>query len=301
MNTTGNIECVFDGICHLAESPVWNVEEQKLFWTDILSRRIWVYDSVKNSSRIFREGEHQVGGFAFTRKGGMVLCTDKGVYLWDAEEIGKAGAEFKTLFDIPMELSERFNDITVDPQGNIFAGTLRRSRPGGTLYRLEKNKEPVPVISGIACSNGMTFSMDEKTFFHTDTGLRRITRYEYCAATGEIVNPRVFFQGNEEQGSPDGLTLDTEDHIWIAFWGASMVRRLDPNGKIVEEVPLPARQPSSVMFGGRDLSELYITTACLGAVDIEKGVDENGAFLGGRVYRCQTQVTGRPEWLADFE
>jgi len=296
-----HVECIFNGICHLGEGPVWNVNQGRLFWTDILERKLYVYDPATQDSRVFWEGQQKVGGFAFTRKGGMMLCTDSGVYLLAPDEMGKRNGVLKKLFDVPMVPGELFNDITVDPKGRIFAGTLRSDCKDGTLYRIERAAEPTPVIRHIGCSNGMTFSMDEKTFFHTDSISRTISSYRYDAATGQIEDAAVFFEGDDTQGMPDGITLDTEDHIWAAFWGDSVVRRLSSKGEIVKEIPLPARQPSSVMFGGEDLRDLYITTASQGASDIEKGLDGQGNFLGGHVYRVRTPYKGRPEWLADFD
>lgn len=296
----GVAERVFDGICHLGEGPIWNVQEQKLYWTDVYNKKIWVYDPVDNAGSLFWEGAHQVGGFAFTESGGMVLCADGGVFLIDPADMGKTDARPKLIHDIPLEPGERFNDITVDPRGRIFAGTVGGGKAVAKLFRLEKNKDPVTVLTGLSCSNGMTFSMDEKTFFHTNTGTWQISRYKYDADSGEISGPTVFFQGTEPQGYPDGHTLDSEDHIWVAFWGASVVRRFNPAGEIVDEIPVPAKQPSSVMLGGSELSELYITSACEGAVDLEKGTDAGGNFLGGPLYRYRTSIRGRPEWLAAF-
>jgi len=295
-----NIEQIYDGICHLGECPVWHVEQQKLYWTDILNRRLWVHDPQTRQSRKFWEGRHQIGGFAFTGKGGMVMCTDTGVYLLEASEFGKKDARTRKIVDVPMGPDDIFNDITVDPKGRIFGGVMRLDNTDGTLYRIEKGKEPEPVIRGVCCPNGMTFSMDEEWFYHTDSVKRTITRFAYDADTGAISDPAVFYQGSEAGGEPDGITLDAEDHIWVAFWGASAVRRLDPNGSVVAEIPIPAKQPSSVMFGGKDLSDLYITSAAEDAADLENGLDSDGEFLGGPVYRCRTPFRGRPEWLADF-
>jgi sugar lactone lactonase YvrE len=304
---TNNVECVYPGICHLGEGPIWNNSTQQLYWTDIFQKRIWVYDPSKQQSQVFWEGELQVGGFAFTRAGGMLLCTDRGVYLLSSEALNQRMPEDvrravpRIVFDIPMAPDEMFNDITVDPLGRVYAGTLNRKMMTGTLYRLEKGKDPQPIITGVKCSNGMSFSMDESFFFHTDSARYTITRYRYDRNTGEISSPSIFYQGDEAHGLPDGMTVDTQDHVWAAFWSASVVRRLSPAGKIVAEIPIPAKQPSSVMFGGADLSDLYITTACESAVDISKGYDEHGVFLGGPLFRVHTQVKGRAEWLADFE
>jgi D-xylono/L-arabinono-1,4-lactonase len=296
-----DVTCIHNGICHLGEGPIWNIQLQKLFWTDIYNRQIWVYDPKLNVSKVYLKGKLQVGGFAFTRKGDMVLCTDKGIYLLAARTDDAMSAEPTLLFDIPLSDSEMFNDITVDPEGRIFAGTL--SRPdftGGILYRIEKGKDPVVVLRNLRCTNGMTFSLDEKYFFHTDSIVGTITKYDYDRETGEISDPRVFFSKTPEMGAPDGITIDREDHIWAAFWGDSYIRRIDPNGGITAEIQLPVKQPSSVMFGGPELDELYITTACEKADDISTGYCNDGVFFGGPVYKCMPGVTGRAEWLADF-
>ena len=156
------------------------------------------------------------------------------------------------------------------------------------------------LLEGIGCSNGMTFSLDERFFFHTDSLARRITRYEYDRRTGEIESPRVFFQGDGSDGLPDGITMDAEDHLWIAFWGAAAVRRLDPGGKTVREIRFPARQVSSVMFGGPGLEDLYVTSAAEDAEDLSTGRDAHGMFLGGSVYSLRPGVRGRAEWPAAF-
>lgn len=286
-------------ICHLAECPIWNDFEQMLYWTDILEKRIWRYDPETGRSRIEWEGDFQVGGFAFTMENDIVLCTDKGVYLLSRGPKNQQG-ELKLLFDIPLAGNERFNDITTDPAGRIFAGTLRTDRKEGILYRLEKNTAPAIVLEGISTSNGMTFSMDEQYFYHTDSAPMTITKFQYDPDSGEIHNPQLFYQGAEDNGHPDGITIDTEDRIWVACWGASKVIRLDANGKIVHEIPTPAIKTSSVVFAGENMNELYITTACEGGKDLEKGLDENGNFLGGLIYHTTTDVSGRKEFPADF-
>ena len=163
-----------------------------------------------------------VGGFAFRRGGDFVLCTDKGIFTAD-----RALADWRKLHDIPLADDERINDVTTDPRGRVFAGTLKRSLADGTLYRIERGRNPVAVLRGIGISNGMTFSLDERTFFHTDSLARRITAFDYDSATGEISGSRVFYQGVKKEGYPDGITADREGCIWLACWGASQIIRLD--------------------------------------------------------------------------
>ena len=294
------VECVHEGICHLGEGPLWRPELQKLFWTDIVGRTLWVHDPASGVSRPFWQGELQVGGFAFTARGSLVLCTDRGVFLLEVSAEGNPIESPRLIASVPLAEAERFNDITTDPLGRVFAGTLDRGQPSGTLYRLERGAAPAALLQGVRCSNGMAFSMDERRFFHTDTLAYRITRYDYDRDTGAIGNPAVHYQGRERDGLPDGITIDVEDHLWVAFWGAGVVRRLDPGGRVTAEVPIPARQPSSLIFGGKQLDELYVTSAAQGAADLATGCDADGTFLGGPVYRFSAAVPGRAEWPADF-
>jgi D-xylono/L-arabinono-1,4-lactonase len=287
-------------ICHLAECPVWNPEDKALYWTDILNGKLWKYSEVDKKVTLIWEGNHLIGGFAFTSENNIVFCSDKGVFLLKRNDDNAFKQKFEQLYSIPMSSDERFNDITTDPEGRIYAGTKKVNNKNGTLWLLEKGKDPKSVIKGTKVSNGMTFSLDQNFFFHTDSPDRIIRKYRYDRDTGNITEPQTFFQGTDNDGFPDGITLDGEDHIWVAFWGASCIRRLDPEGNIVREIKIPALQPSSVMFGGEKLDTLFITTACEGGVDMVNGFDKNGNFLGGLVYKIKVDVCGRKEWKTDL-
>lgn len=300
MQLAVKVQSIHNPICHLAECPIWNYREKKLYWTDILEKRIWKYDPHRGTIEVEWEGDLMVGGFAFTKSNDVVLCTHKGVYLLSRQPSANHDSVPKFLFDVPMADDERFNDITTDPRGRIFAGTLTEKRKGGILYKLEQHKLPLAVIENIGTSNGMTFSLDLKHFYHTDSHARTITSYDYDIETGNIKNPLVIYQGLKENGVPDGITIDMEGYIWVACWRGAKVVRIDPNGSVVQELPIPAVQPSSVIFGGESMNELYITSACQGGVDLKRGLDEQGRYLGGEVFRINLDVNGRKEWPADF-
>ncbi len=284
-------------ICILAEGPLWNEVEQALYWTDIESKKIWRYKPKNSDIECLWEGKSKVGGFAFTPENNLVMCTNRGIFFWNRSDNSSTLLHH---FDFNLDEDERFNDITTDPQGRIFAGTIENTRKKAKLYRIEKNKEPVLVLDKIGLSNGMTFSLDTEHFYHTDTHKRSITRFDYSNGTGEISNPQIFYQGDLKNGFPDGITMDRDGFLWVACWGASQIIRINPKGEIVERLSVPAMQPSSITFGGTSLNELYITTACQGAADLTKGLSWSGEFLGGSVFKCKLKIRGRKEWLAQF-
>jgi D-xylonolactonase len=217
MQLTVNVQSIHNPICHLAECPIWNDTERALYWTDILEKRIWKYDPQSKTIGVEWKGSLMVGGFAFTKDNNLVLCTHKGVYLLSRQPGTQQDSALTMLFDIPMAYDERFNDIATDPRGRIFAGTLTKIRGNGTLYRLERQKPPTVVLGCIGTSNGMTFSLDLRYFYHTDSRARTITRYNYDIETGNIEDPHVIYHGLKKNGVPDGITIDTEGCLFRLY------------------------------------------------------------------------------------
>jgi sugar lactone lactonase YvrE len=53
--------------------------------------------------------------------------------------------------------------------------------------------------------------------------------------------------------------------LWIAHWNGWQVSRWNPEtGEKLFSIHVPVANVSSCTFGGKDLQDLYITTACKG-------------------------------------
>jgi sugar lactone lactonase YvrE len=226
----------------------------------------------------------------------LVMLTDQGVYRLSMAVHGEARPEF--LVDPGLRPGERFNDATADAAGRVIAGTMMPGHFDGRLFVLEKGKLPRVVLDGIGISNGMAFTPDRSRLLHTDSKRGRITSYRFDPGTAVLSDPRVFYQAAEPDGIPDGITRDADGCVWVACWGASQVVRLDEGGALVERLPIPAMQVSSVMFGGDGLADLYVTTSCEGHANRALGTDAQGRFLGGYVYQVAAHARGVPEWPA---
>jgi len=282
-----NIELLYDTKAYLGEGPIWDVKTQTLYWLDILNKRIYI------NAEILIELDEFVGCIAPRRQGGLILT--KRSSFWSLDQTQDQPDSVQTTLLSPLSdepTTTRFNDGKCDPRGRFLAGTmdLNETDPTGSLYSLD-GKSVTKLLKDVTISNGMAWSPDYKNFYYIDTPTREVRAFDYDLDGGAIANSRVVIYVPESLGWPDGMTSDLQGNLWIAMWGGAKMTRWNPNtGELLEQIPVPAMNVSSCVFGGRDMSELYITSA-------RKGLDEAALKqypLTGGVFRLQTKVEGMP-------
>jgi sugar lactone lactonase YvrE len=188
--------------------------------------------------------------------------------------------------------STRMNDAACDPQGRFWAGTLADDqRPGGgSLYRLDRSGRTELILEGLTISNGLGWSPDGRTMYLADSGPGVIHAFRFDAEQGTISEDRLLVDVPEEIGSPDGLTVDAEGDLWVAIYGGGRVQRYAPDGRLREELLVPAEQTTCCAFAGLGLHRLFVTTGTENWTDEQRRA-EPGA---GLVYMFETDATGRP-------
>ena len=139
-----------------------------------------------------------------------------------------------------------------------------------SLYRVNESLEIKRMESGITISNGIGWSPDNQYMYYSDSLHYVIYRYDFDLQTGQITNRIDWVKISPEYGIPDGLTVDSEGCVWCVFYSGAKITRFNPQGKIEEEISLPVSQPTSCAFGGKDLTDLYITSAWLGLTEEER-------------------------------
>jgi len=192
--------------------------------------------------------------------------------------------------ELPEPDGIRFNDGAVDPQGRFWIGTMAfdETRGRGTLYRYDANGL-TPVIPQVTISNGIDWSLDGTQMYYVDSTEQRIDVFRFDPETGSLSARRTFADIDPVDGTPDGLTVDAEGHVWLALWDGWAVRRYRPDGTLERIVELPAARVTSCAFAGGDLSDLYITTASTGLSDAELRAQPHA----GGLFRLRPGVTGR--------
>jgi len=288
-------ELLFNAKATLGEGPVWVSKRQILYWVDILNKRIYA------DADVIAELDEFIGCIAPRQRGGLILAlsgvvseanhADEGRFSFASLNLNPLHETFlSALADEPA--NNRFNDGKCDPRGRFVAGTMdiNEKDATGSLYSFD-GESITRLLSNITISNGMTWSVDYKTFYYIDTPTREVMAFDYDLGTGAIANPRVAVRVPESLGWPDGMTSDTQGNLWIAMWGGAQITKWNPNtGQLLEQVPVPAIQPSSCVFGGKNMNELFITSA-------RKGLDGTALTrypLSGGVFRVETKVEGLP-------
>ena len=291
------LSVVADTHCIVGEGPLYHPDRGILYWVDIFQGHLFGYDPISDAYEQVLDYDGKIGGFTIQEDGSLLLFCDRGrVVPWDPEE----GLGDPVVESIETEEGSRFNDVIADPAGRVFAGTMPTEDGGGTLYRLHTDGSLHIVERDVDVCNGLGFTPDREELYFTETGADAIYRYEYDESTGEVSDREVFVDASNEEGGPDGMTVDAEGHVWSAFWDGGRIARYDPDGIERERVEFPAKKVSSLTFGGPEYDTVYITTA-LGPGDGEPGTREEEGRGAGALFATDLEVSGVPEFRSRIE
>lgn len=273
MAADSTVSCIADVHAVLGEGPVWIARESALYWVDIKGLKIFRLDQDGGLRRW--PTPMRVGSIAPRVDGGFIAGTEHGIALINLDE---------DRFDIVARPEEhlpdnRFNDGKLDRRGRFWAGTMddRECEETGTLYCFSPDLSWVVVDEGYKVTNGPAFSPDGARMYHNDSA-RQVT-YVFDLIDGKAGNRRTFLQFRQGDGFPDGMTVDSEGCLWIAFWDGGCIRRFSSNAEWLETIELPVARPTSCVFGGRDLDRLYITSARIGLDEAGIAMQPNAGGL----------------------
>jgi len=282
------VELANDAHAILGEGPCWDHRTGVLYWVDIVGRRIHMWNPLTTKNRTI-QFDQMVGAVVPRASGGVVLALQHGYYLLNLET-----EELTLIHDPEQHLEDnRFNDGKCDPAGRFWAGTTSHAEehPIGSLYCLEADHSVHKKENGVIVSNGLAWSLDGSTMYYIDSPTKQVLAYDYDQASGAISRKRIIITIPDEDGFPDGMTIDAEGMLWIALWNGWQISRWNPHtGEKLQSYPLPVAQVSSCTFGGPDLDELYITTARVRQSDEDLAKQPHA----GGIFRLKPGVAGVP-------
>jgi D-xylonolactonase len=280
------------------ECPVWDSQGGALEWIDLgqkFFRLVWA--TCRHS---LVKGDFSVNGFRRNRPGGFVITNNEGFWLWNRKD------ELKLIAAEVDGFKCQLNDCVADASGRFLAGSYFYNPGGeyelGKLIQVDTSGKARVLDEGFHLANGLGFSPEGRTLYFADSAARRIYAYDYDLKTGTVCNRRVFTQVPNEEGIPDGLAVDREGFVWSAQWYGGCVVRYDPEGKVERRVEIPAKQVSSLAFGGGELMDIFVTSA--GQSEpmpiMPPGYDPKAGYFGGALFHFNLGIVGQAACLADI-
>lgn len=306
--TTGSVAAPWSDRLELGEGARW-LGGDRVVLVDLLRGRLLAADASHASLRVLAELDVPLGAVAPIQAApaaeetlvprAWIAAAGTGIRILTQTPTSTLTTDSSFAVDIPPRPSTspipaagiRVNDATADAAGRFWFGTMAydATQDAGSLYRVDHDGSVTQVLDNISVPNGPAFSRDGATMYLADSARGLVSRYSLDPESGEAAESETFINFadlGDGAGSPDGMTVDCEDGLWIACWGGAAVRRFLPDGTLDRVIELPAVQPASVCLGGPDGRLLHVTTA-------RYGLDEPGEY-DGAVLTVPVEVPGFP-------
>ena len=274
-------ELLVDARVELGESPIWDHRTQRVVWVDIVSGTVFEFDPLTRSNSVLYTASTNVGCVGLHTDGLVVAA---GLQLLLLRKDGSV----VVLAEVLGEFADHaFNDGAVDQQGRMLSGTvsITEASPTGRLLRLEHDGSVSVLIAGLTISNGIDWSNDGTTMYFVDSPNRLLEAFSYS----DTLTDRRTIAAFDGPQVPDGLCVDAEDCIWVAFFNGGCIRRFGPDGKMLREIELPVSQVTSCCFGGPELETMFISTASERFTQQQRATEPTA----GGLFHINPQVRGR--------
>ena len=255
-----DIEVVWPPSLDLGEGPLWDVVSGKFYFVDIHGCAVHAWSPTTGARQSWKTPE-RIGWLIPRADGdGFMAGFQSGfarLWLEPVLRVEFLGSPHLGLPDV------RLNDAKADRWGRIWAGSMNNRDPGlrqGQLTRLDSNGKFTVVESQIYIANGPAIAADGSWMLHNDSFLNTTYRYS-LSVDGQLADKAVWRKFTAEEATPDGMTLDADGNVWIAFWGGACIRQFTPDAQLIQQIDLPAPNITSIAFGGENLDMLFVTSA----------------------------------------
>jgi sugar lactone lactonase YvrE len=281
--TRANPELVWDCKCGTGETPTWDDQAEALYFCDIPAGRLHRFHPASGEKTSWQLPE-VLGSLGLCRSGRILVCQKQKLMMFDP-----ATETLEGFARIAEPETNRLNDGKVGPDGCFWVGTINEGSdglPSGRLYRVTPAGEVEIKVEGLKNSNGLAWTADGRTMYHSDTRGPWIDCWDFDARTGAISNRRRFADVPNDEGRPDGGALDMDGVYWSAGSGMGVINRFAPDGRLIEKVAMPVPNATMPCFAG---DRLFITSAL--AKDPETRLEFPS---GGGLFMMPVEVRGVP-------
>ena len=278
-------ELIWDSRSGVSECPTWDPATRRLLFCDIPAKRIHAL-SVDTGARETWNFPEVVGSFGLCVSGRLVVAQRHHVVMFDP----RSGVTTALTGKINEPDTNRLNDGKVGPDGAFWVGSMDENSPRqkiGGLYRVTADGRIEKRSDGYAVSNGLAWSPDGRTMYHSDSTSAIIEAWDFDPATGAMSAHRQIAKLTNEDGRPDGAAMDTDGNYWSAGPSAGCINCFSPEGALLRKLPFPVPAPTMPCFAE---GFLYVTSLREGK---SAAVLAEFPALGG-LFRAPAPAKGAP-------
>ena len=270
--------------CKLGEGTLWVKEHNSIYFVDIKNKKICILNIKNQRKKIIRVNK-EIGFLAHINNNFFILGLQGELRIVNLKS-KKIIKSIKIEENITLN---RINDGKTDPSGRLWFGTmdnLERNIEIGSLYCLDKNLILKKIDTKYMITNGPAF-INSENFYHTDSKKKIIYKIKVNKKL-KIVKKKVFKKFTKKMGTPDGMTLDKKNNLWVCHFNGACISVFNKNAKKIHNINLPAKNITNCTFGGYKNSEVFVTSAL-------KSMNKNEIKkykYSGALFKIKTNVTG---------
>ena len=269
---TSKPRCLWKAKTSLGEGIIWVSQQNSIYFTDINKKKIFQFNIKTKKKKIIKLNK-KIGFLSHLKKNIFVLGLKDELRISDivSKKIFKSIAVEK---QFPFN---RINDGKTGLDGNLWFGTLDDSgdkKPTGSLYVVKKSGKILKIDQNYITTNGPAF-IKHNYFYHNDSSKKIIYKIKVNKQFKKI-KKNIFIKFKSSFGSPDGMTLDKKNNLWVCFYRGGCIRVFNTRGKQIHLIKFPTKNITNCIFGSKQNSKLYVITAV------------------GNLYEIKTNVMGNP-------
>ena len=269
----------------LGEGTLWVPTLNSIFFVDIKKKKIFILNTKTKKKKIFKVNK-EIGFLSHIKKNIFILGLKSELRIVNLKN---KEILFSTRIE-PRLINNRINDGKTDSVGRLWFGTMdnfERKKSSGSLYCLDNNLKLHKIDSKYYITNGPAF-LNKNNFYHTDSRRRIIYKIKINSKF-QIVKKSIFIKFSKKEGSPDGMTTDIKNNLWVCHYHGACISAYDLKGTRIHQIYLPVKNVTNCTFGDLKNDELFISTARkdMNSKELKKYP------LSGSLFRIKMNVKGK--------
>ena len=267
----------------LGEGTLWVSKLNSIFFVDIKKKKILILNIKTNKKKILKVNK-EIGFVAHIKENIFILGLKSEIRIINLKNL-------KNLYSLKIELDKpnnRINDGKTDPMGRLWFGTMDNleKEQSGSLYCLDDSLKLRKVDDKYFITNGPAF-LNKNNFYHADSKKKIIYKIKINNKF-QIITKNIFVKFKKKEGSPDGMTTDIKNNLWVCHYHGARISVYNLKGHKIQQIYLPAKNVTNCTFGGIKNDELFISTARkdMSSEELKKYP------LSGSLFRVKTNIKG---------